>query len=162
MRFHACSPLNYSSDQDSFQQKKAEHQLGNSSRGEKSPNTCFICFGSLLNLSFFSKICRMVIGPVRETYNHVVAFFAQERKQRLSLANPATFAIAKCPISFKFRISLKKYAILIRDGDLYNYDARLASLIKGIFILELAKKYLYVVTCTSDGTYNHLTYFREK
>ena len=25
-------------------------------------------------------------------------------------------------------------------------------------ILELAKKYLYVVTCTSDETYNHLTY----
>ena len=41
------------------------------------------------------------------------------------------------------------------------YDARLASL-KAFFILELAKKYLYVVTCTSDGTYNHLTYFREK
>ena len=41
------------------------------------------------------------------------------------------------------------------------YDARLASL-KAFFILELAKKYLYVVTCTSDGTCNHLTYFREK
>ena len=39
------------------------------------------------------------------------------------------------------------------------YDARLASL-KAFFILELAKKYLYVATCTSEGTYNHLTYFR--
>ena len=35
-----------------------------------------ICFGSLLELSFFSKICRMVICPVRVTYNHVVIFFA--------------------------------------------------------------------------------------
>ena len=91
--------------------KKQNISLETVVEGRNHRNTCFICFGSLLNLSFFSKICRMVIGPVRETYNHVVAFFAQERKQRLSLANPATFAIAKCLISFKFRISLKKYAI---------------------------------------------------
>ena len=41
------------------------------------------------------------------------------------------------------------------------YDARLASL-KAFFILGLEKKYLYMATCTSDGTYNYLTNFREK
>ena len=29
------------------------------------------------------------------------------------------------------------------------------------FFLYLEKKYLYVVICPSDGTYNHLTYFEE-
>ena len=53
-------------------------------------------------LSFFSKICRMVISPVRVTYNHAVVFFAQDRKTVFKLANRATFDIAKSLICFKF------------------------------------------------------------
>ena len=43
----------------------------------------------------FSKICRMVICPVRVTYNHEVVFFSRERKTALKLENLATLAIAK-------------------------------------------------------------------
>ena len=57
--------------------KKQQHQLGNSSLAGKSPITSSLCFGSLLKLSFFSKICRMVTCPIRVTYNHAVVFFTQ-------------------------------------------------------------------------------------
>ena len=62
----------------------------------------------------FSKICRMVICPVRVTYNHEVLFFTQDRKIAFKLANRATFAIAKSLICFKFHISLKKHTFLVR------------------------------------------------
>ena len=62
----------------------------------------------------FSNICRMVICPVRVTYNHAVVFFAQDRKTAFKLAKRATFAIAKSLIYFKFHISLKKYAFSVR------------------------------------------------
>ena len=42
----------------------------------------------------FSKIFWMVACPVRVTYNHVVVFFAQDRKTAFKLPNRATFAIA--------------------------------------------------------------------
>ena len=62
----------------------------------------------------FAKICRMVICSVRGTYNHVVVFFAQERKTTFTLANVPTFSIAKSPICLNFHISLKKYTFLVR------------------------------------------------
>ena len=55
----------------------------------------------------------MVIGPVRVTYNHVVIFFAPERKTAFKLKNIATIAIAKSLISLKFHISLKKDTFLV-------------------------------------------------
>ena len=62
----------------------------------------------------FFKICRIVICPVRVTYNHEVVFFAQERKTALKLQNLATFVIAKSPICLKFYNSLKKHIFLVR------------------------------------------------
>ena len=55
----------------------------------------------------------MVICPVRVTYNHVVIFFAPERKTAFELKNLATIAIAKSLICLKFGISLKKYTFLV-------------------------------------------------
>ena len=55
----------------------------------------------------------MVICPVRVTYNHVVIFFAQQRKTAFKLTNLATIAIAKFLISSKFHISLKKDTFLV-------------------------------------------------
>ena len=46
-----------------------------------------------LQAFIFPKIFRMVICPVRVTYNHVVVFFAQERKTAFKQTNGATFAI---------------------------------------------------------------------
>ena len=70
----------------------------------------------------FCKICRMVICPVGVTYNHVVVFFAQERKTEFKLAYRATFAIAKSLMCFKFNISLKKSPVYSQpDGDMYNH-----------------------------------------
>ena len=57
-----------------------------------------MCFGSLLKLSFFSKICRMVICKGRVTYNHAVVFFAQDEKTAFKPGNRATFAMAKSKI----------------------------------------------------------------
>ena len=62
----------------------------------------------------FSKICRMVICPVRVTYNYVVVFFFQERKTAIKLANLAAFASAKSLTCLKFLISVKKYLFLVR------------------------------------------------
>ena len=62
----------------------------------------------------FSEIYRMVMCPVRVTYNHVVVFFSQERKTAFKLANRATFVIAKSLICLKFHISLKKHIFLVR------------------------------------------------
>ena len=56
----------------------------------------------------------MVICPVRVTYNHVMVFFAQERKTEFKLANRATFGIAKSLICLKFNISFKKYTFLLK------------------------------------------------
>ena len=50
--------------------------------------------------------------------------------------------------------------VLNKYGDLSIANvARLGSL--KAFFRSLAKKYLYVVICHSDGTYNHLTYFEK-
>ena len=62
----------------------------------------------------FSKLCRMVICPVRVTYNHVVVFFPQDSKISFNQANRTTFEIAKILICFKFHISLKKSTFLVR------------------------------------------------
>ena len=43
----------------------------------------------------FSKIGRMVIYPVRVTYNHVSIFLCSRTKKTFKLASRATFAIAK-------------------------------------------------------------------
>ena len=56
----------------------------------------------------------MVIGPVRVTYNHVVVFFAQEKKQRLNKQMEQYSRFAKSLICFKFHISLKKFTFLVR------------------------------------------------
>ena len=56
-----------------------------------------------------SKICRMVMCPVRVTENHVMVFFVQKRKTMFKLENRATFAIAK-----------SKNIHFQSDGDMYN------------------------------------------
>ena len=62
----------------------------------------------------------MVICPVRVTYNHVVVFFAQEKKTAFKLQNRGTFAIAKSLICSKFHISSENYTFLVRWGDVQS------------------------------------------
>ena len=88
--------------------------VGNSSLGAKTSNTSTVCLDSLLKVSFFPKHVGWLLCPVRVTYNHVVVFFAQERKTAFELANIATLAIAKSLISFKFHILLKKYTFVLK------------------------------------------------
>ena len=76
-----------------------------------------------LSLMFF-KICRMVICPVRRTYNHVSTFLLSSTKNACKLPSPATFAIAK--FTYLFRTSHRETSISftkMSDGDKCNHAA---------------------------------------
>ena len=71
--------------------------FGHYSLGVKTANRKAICCGSPLIFLFFLKICRMVMCPVRGTYNHVQVYFAQNEKTapKQSVDGSGNFKITK-------------------------------------------------------------------
>ena len=62
----------------------------------------------------------MVICPVRVTYNHVVVFFAQEKKNSVQTTKSRNICDWKSLICSKFYISLENYTFLVRWGDVQS------------------------------------------
>ena len=71
-----------------------------------------ILCGSLLMFWFFSKIGRMVICPVRVTYNHVSIFLCSRTKKEFKLPSRAIFAISKFPYLLRIAQLTQKFQFL--------------------------------------------------
>ena len=100
-------------------------------------------FASHAYLPFFFKICRLVICPVRGTYNHVSIFLCSRTKTAFELTSRATFAIAK--FSYLFRISqltrkfqfLSRICQMLRNGDKNISFIRSTQALYSIWVITL-------------------------
>ena len=77
--------------------------------GVKTSNASRILCGSLLILSFFLKICQIVICPATGKYNHVQIFLCSRMKKAFKLASRASFKFAKCLYLFQFAQFSQKF-----------------------------------------------------